>query len=231
MPKRERDLAGDVLRNRFNIGFAKREKLLGSLMGLDAEAEPRDEDQAEKLGDDEDDLAAVGYEHVGLGAKVPKHVLDGNGKLPRRTPGANDQLLRQLLGNKGAKAHIAARKESILAKGRAPEPRKPFRAPKPAESEDEDEGRAATFKSKRRKTTKSVKRVEDDDVSEGQTTLAEKITVAESELEEPPNDTEKASKDAGNETDDAEPVQETRAKPKSFLDEVLAERSTRKKKK
>lgn len=89
---------------------------------------------------------------LGIGAPLPKDVADGSFK--RRELSSNDKLLKQLLGKKAAKA---AKVHPITNSSKSAGPSqnlgsKPVKPPiRQEESEDEEEGRASTFKSKRTK--------------------------------------------------------------------------------
>jgi hypothetical protein len=80
----------------------------------------------------------------------PKDIEDGS--FTKRTITSSDKLLEQLIGKKRAKAHLAA-KQNATRLGAKPQQQKHDRShAKKEESDDEEEGRTAAFKSKRRKT-------------------------------------------------------------------------------
>jgi hypothetical protein len=177
---------------------------------------------------------------IGVGGIVPKDIEDGSFTGRIRT--SDDKLLQQLIGKKKAKAHITAKQEAARpnAAGKVQRYGKP--AAKKEESDDE-EGRAATFKSKRqkKKEKQEPKKVDSDD--EDEETRAKRLEgSAAQENEEGPKDeiTAEAQADAQpvkkeDDDEEAEVTQPTpkkaRTKPKSFLDEILAERSKKKSKK
>jgi hypothetical protein len=173
-------------------------------------------------------LQCLNSSRLGVGGILPKDVADGT--FTRRTIGTNDKLLEQLIGKKKAKAHIAA-KQHAERLGAQPQPKQGRQVAKKEESEDEEEGRAATFKSKRRRVVKpKLDLASDDDVGE-EARLP--VAVEEKEQRETP---------ALQEDDDlsdpgptaAKPISKNsrgRAKPTSYLDELLAERSKKKKNK
>jgi hypothetical protein len=176
---------------------------------------------------------------IGLGGILPKDVEDGS--FTRRIPTSDDKLLQQLIGKKKAKAHIMAKQEAARpnAAAKAHQYSKQAAAKK-ATSDDEEEGRAATFKSKRQsnKEKKPSKVVDSDD--EDEETRAKRLAaggmigeqktqdpVANNQLEENP-----PQKEEEEEPQLAQPaLKKAKAKPKSFLDEILAERSKKKNKK
>ncbi|KAH7400598.1 hypothetical protein DE146DRAFT_611501 [Phaeosphaeria sp. MPI-PUGE-AT-0046c] len=225
---------GDVLANKLSLGLANRQKLLASLMGPPADASAASETSKNEEEDAELEHINFGHDRLGVGGILPKDVADGT--FMRRSTTSNDKLLEQLIGKKRAKAHLAAKQQTERAGSQqVPKPgRRPV--PKKEESDDEEEGRAATFKSKRRKVGQSKKAPSsEDEVNDG---AADHPTVEDPEegLEQ-----ENAPKilDDVDEGSDAAPVKAKpkslpsrgRAKPTSYLDEILAERSKKKKNK
>jgi hypothetical protein len=171
-------------------------------------------------------LQCLNSSRLGVGGILPKDVADGT--FTRRTIGTNDKLLEQLIGKKKAKAHVAA-KQHAERLGAQPQAKHGRQVTKKEESEDEEEGRAATFKSKRRRVVKpKPDPVSDDDAGE-----EAKLPVAAEEKEQ--KETPAAQED--DEISDPGPTagkprsknSRGRAKPTSYLDELLAERSKKKK--
>jgi hypothetical protein len=178
---------------------------------------------------------------IGVGGILPKDIEDGS--FTRRAPTSNDKLLEQLIGKKRAKAHIAAKQEASRPNAKAQRYGKPAVQVKD-DSEDEEEGRAGAFKSKRGKKNNSKpsipKAVDSDDEDEetraarleGQAAQREeedlKLASEDHQVEQEQPEVEKA-------IEEAEEVKtapkRARAKPASFLDEILAERSKKKSKK
>jgi hypothetical protein len=148
---------------------------------------------------------------------------------------SNDKLLQQLLGKKAAKAHIAAKqapKEHQAAKA-VPPSKKPTKE----ESEDEEEGRAARFKSKRRKTAQSTQTRDGEELSESLPVEFEAASPDDpvgpgGAFDESGSATVKNQDIEGEEA--AAEDQDLKSPPKlksaSYLDEILAERSKRAKK-
>jgi hypothetical protein len=178
---------------------------------------------------------------IGVGGIVPKDIEDGSFTGRIRT--SDDKLLQQLIGKKKAKAHITAKQEAARpnAAGKVQRYGKP--AAKKEESDDDEEGRAATFKSKRqkKKEKQEPKKVDSDD--EDEETRAKRLEgSAAQEKEEVPKyevtaeaqaDVQPVKKEDDDEEAEAtQPApKKARTKPKSFLDEILAERSKKKSKK
>jgi hypothetical protein len=162
-----------------------------------------------------------------VGSAIPKDIADGS--FTRRAPTSNDKLLEQLIGKKRAKAHLAAKQEAERASARQqPTWQQKKEEKKVEESEDEEEGRAATITSKRQrkdgvKGASKEKRAEEKVAAE--VVVVDKASKAE-------EGEAVASKDISDDDIDLKPkkrVKKSRAKPTSFLDELLAERSKKKK--
>lgn len=154
-----------------------------------------------------------------------------NGSFTRRTITSDDKLLQQLLGKKAAKAHIAARqapKDNSNTQKPGPTPKNA----KPEQSEDEDEGRAATFKSKRRKTAHTTQIGNSDEHSKDTERRSEPEGGSKTDDEAIPSNAKKQPpKEDHGDAEDASSQSRREPKPASYLDEILAERSKRKKKK
>ncbi|KAF2687456.1 hypothetical protein K458DRAFT_296696 [Lentithecium fluviatile CBS 122367] len=231
MSKRNSD--GDVLFNRLAVGVAQEQSLLASLMGSELDAEPQNE-TSETATEDKDAMSAGDDEQFGVGAKIPKEI--GNGTFTRRVPTSDDKLLQQLIGKKAAKAHLEAKQASKhSAKQPGQKHSKPHAAPKKEESEDEEEGRASAFKSKKRKTTKAqpaelkIKELGIDDNLTDESPSAQDHRASESASKE--NHIEKSDVSDAEESKKIAPKSRHRqSKPASYLDQLLAERSKKKKK-
>jgi hypothetical protein len=167
----------------------------------------------------------------GVGAAVPKEI--ENGTFTRRVPGSDDKLLQQLIGKKRAKAHLDAKhakKNGATQLGQKPV--KPQAPPKKEESEDEEEGRASAFKSKKRTITKS-KPVALNDVATDDGTVDDQPAAIATPNASKGNDVQSE----GDESDvDVRPKKvpkfgSQKSKPVSYLDQLLAEKSKKKKNK
>lgn len=176
-----------------------------------------------------------------MDAEIPKSIKDGS--FIQRPLTSKDKLLETLIGKKAAKAHIAA-KQTTRKNATPIKFDKPVRTPKPAESDDEDEGRTAAFKSKRQRARKPQPMPVDSDMLEAQADVPEtdlphrlannggnlEDTALENELVEAPkrNQTEDDSS-----PENTGPSKSRKQKPisGSYLDEILAERSKKQKKK
>lgn len=169
----------------------------------------------------------------GVGAAIPKDIQDGT--FTRRIPASDDKLLQQLLGKKAAKAHIA--RQSIKSNTKPNVESKPQRRVIKEESEEEEEGRSSAFKSKRRKVAKEqpVHPPVDGDHDDRRDNADADGTELQQETEAARGETRKnASEGEDSEEDSKKSTTKSRAvKPKarSYLDELLAERSNKKQRK
>jgi hypothetical protein len=242
MSKRNSD--GDVLFNRLAVGVAQEQSLLASLMGGDQHLEPSSE-APYNATEDEDLIFTGDYEQCvvqtrffqyrlltrfrfGVGAPIPRDI--ENGTFTRRVPTSDDKLLQQLVGKKAAKAHLDARQASKTgAKQPGQRHVNPQAAPKKEESEDEEEGRASMFKSKKRKVVKArpveveIKKSEsNDDTVNGVPPLPHQAISTEI-------DDQKAEDDSGPENrKKPSKSRHQPSKPASYLDQLLTERLKKK---
>lgn len=191
-------------------------------------AKPDDEVDDEKLRvqqereEMEDKMSA--YEQLGVGNEVPKEILDGS--FTKRSTISDDKLLQQLIGHKAAKAHLAAKQasKSGLQSSTVAKPSKPT---KKEESEDEDEGRTAMFKSKRQRIIPNISPADSGPNDRETRSNDDTQDIAKA----PPKDIEQDPED--NDSEPKAPVKKSRPgkkKPISYLDQILAERSKKKKK-
>lgn len=164
---------------------------------------------------------------------VPKDVQDGS--FINRMPTSHEKLLENLIGKKAAKAHLAAKQKHAAPS----KPQKPVKAIETKEESDEEEGRAAAFQSKRQRRTRPAPTKPDssDDDEESRTSkLASKKQKTTGNVSEVTNgDVTMANAPDDEDVDEppkaAPASRPQKAKPKSYLDEILGEKSKKKKKK
>jgi len=177
---------------------------------------------------------------IGVGGIVPKDIEDGTFTSRIRT--SDDKLLRQLIGKKKAKAHITAKQEAARPNAASKAQHYKKLAAKKEESDDDEEGRAATFKSKRqkKKVKQEAKPADSDEEDEetrakrleGGTVKEEGEVIKEEVTTQVEADAKPIKKEDDDEAETTQPApKKGRTKPKSFLDEILAERSKKKSKK
>ncbi len=214
---------------RANIALLRSKKILQSWLPPRREGE--DESQA-SYSDDED--FKVQPEDAGIGSKRTFDDDNASTTLPRRKKFAgDDKLLEQLLGKKA----VAARKKSqesarkMTASNQTAPKTLVNRSKHAREQSDEDEegGRSAAFKS--RKTGRGAKSAA---TSQAQTNEAREVDfhedpVTESFAEQDATDKdEHAASRQGSISDDVITKQK---KSRSYLDEILAQKASKKKRK
>ncbi|KAF2819075.1 hypothetical protein CC86DRAFT_450292 [Ophiobolus disseminans] len=229
----KRSSEGDVLLNRVSLGIAKHQKLLASWMGTQTDAHTAGDIPNTEEDDDEFKQDLYGPDRLGVGGIVPKDMEDG--KFTRRNITSDDKLLAQLIGKKKAKAHIAT-KQHTARLGTQQQPKHGRQAAaKKEDSEDEDEGRAAAFTSKKRKTVKAKPASTTEETGENeQGPPGQDDNGTEQVVEEVDPDRPGAKEQVEEDQSVAKPKSipsRGRTKPKSYLDELLAERSKKKNKK
>ncbi|KAK7191530.1 hypothetical protein DPSP01_011047 [Paraphaeosphaeria sporulosa] len=236
----KRNSEGEVLSNKLAVGLARfQQQQFAALFGDSAPAVAESHDQkaieqastADLKGDGDD-------ESFGLGAIIPKDVQDGS--FTSRIPTSHERLLENLIGKKAAKAHMAA-KQKHAATVKPQKPEKPTLA---KDESDEEEGRAASFRSRRqRHTVPPVAKQEDSDDEDEESRA---LSLRSKKLK-----TDGQSRDLGGKVDamangpenelaeeKAEGIKNhtpvsrpPKAKPKSYLDEILGEKAKKKNKK
>ncbi|KAK5125652.1 hypothetical protein LTR85_011926 [Meristemomyces frigidus] len=215
----------DVILNRTNVALARSQRLIQSWLPAKTAAEESSTEQAHE--EDEDDF--IGLDELGgLGSKR-KADDEGlpDGAFRRKKLASNEKLLEQLLGKKAAQARKQALEGSSRASagmGLAAPKVMPARLERKVESEDEEEGRAASFKSRkpRARAAHAAPVVVQTQVEEGPD--AEEADNAQAA---PPA----THIDRSAATDDAEPEERpSKRKAGSYLDEVLGQKANKKKK-
>jgi len=165
---------------------------------------------------------------------LPKDIEDGS--FTRRIPTSDDKLLQQLIGKKKAKAHIAAKQEAARPNASTKVQQYVKQSAAKKDESDEEEGRAATFKSKRqkKKEKQTPRKVDSDDEDEESRAKRLAATAKNGDAIKEVIITDTQVDDELTQSNDYEAEvtpsasKRTKAKPKSFLDEILAERSKKK---
>ncbi|KAH8732466.1 hypothetical protein GQ44DRAFT_183149 [Phaeosphaeriaceae sp. PMI808] len=226
MSKKAND--GDVLANMFAL--ANSQKRLASLLGPEPESHASTTIVSKPEIEDKDlKRDFTDPERLGFGGIRPKDIEDGS--FTKRTHTSDHKLLAQLIGNKRAKVHIAAKQQAERF-GTQPQPKNGRGTTvKKDESDDEEEGRAVIFKSKRRRTNRPAPNaVEDEEKKEDETSAPQEEGAEKKEpivipIQDGVND-QPASKKLSKQI-----PSRSKAKPTSYLDELLDERSKKKKSK
>lgn len=211
----------DIILNRTNVALARSQRLIASWLP------PKDSQSSHEQQNDNEDEDFRGDSEIGGIGSVAQRDDSGmpDGAFKRRKLGANDKLLESLLGKKAANAHRKSQQQQVGRGGAggglaqsAPKSLKRERQPVEEDSEDEEGGRAAAFKSRKGKVTRVETPVEDADSDEdampgaGAEELAERA-VNIKPIPQPP------------------PSAAGKKRPASYLDELLAQKASKKSKK
>ncbi|KAF9740044.1 hypothetical protein PMIN01_02679 [Paraphaeosphaeria minitans] len=237
MPKMNSD--GEALSNKLAVGLAKfQQQQFAALFGDSAPAVAESHDTKPVEQASTVDLKGDGDEEsFGLGAIVPKDVQDGS--FTNRIPTSHERLLENLIGKKAANAHLAAKQKHAATV----KPQKPLKPTPVKDDSDEEEGRAASFKSKRqRRTVQPVAKQEDsgdEDEESRALSLRSKKLKTDGQSPDPREDEamarkpekELAEKKTEHVKKDTPLKRPPKAKPKSYLDEILGEKAEKKNKK
>ncbi|PNS18548.1 hypothetical protein CAC42_5087 [Sphaceloma murrayae] len=196
----------EVVFNRVNVALARSQRIIQSWLGPQGDAGANLWDQDE---DDEDFKPTP--ETLGVGSKLPDVDLGIGGR--RRPLGTNDKLLEQLLGKKAAKEHLAKTRASKTQEANAQQqPINRLVRPDDDGGDSEEEGRAGAFNSK-----KSRKRPFDQ-------TITEKNDPLDGDV----NEGTGAGQNGGG---SKRQYKASKEKPTSYLDQLLAEKAAKKRKK
>jgi len=218
-----KDITSDVLENRVKAENARRARNFQLLMGRT----PDSNDQNETTQDIDEDADFDPFTDEGglfssrdrVDSGLPEGLFSGT------KPRSNDKLLEQLLGKKAANAHRKTQKQQgIDTNGAGHAAAKPLTKPAKRKVDDDDSGdeggRAAAIKSKKPKTSKAPSQPEAVPVQVTEDAVLivnddpEDVTVTEAAPPTPVS---------------PPPRRAAKAKPASFLDELLSKKSKKKK--
>ncbi|KAB2577149.1 hypothetical protein DBV05_g4246 [Lasiodiplodia theobromae] len=225
----------DVAFNRVSVALARSQSLVASWLPPRSTEDEAAQKTPEQLQKEESALFTPGSDMYGLwlcylqsvaicsqisslgvGAEPPKDILDGSFK--RNQLSSNERLRQQILGKNAAKSRgVQPSDQKSAAAAHLPSkklerPTKPVRAQD--DSDEEEDGRAAMFKSKRKAAPAPVKK----EVSKGEESGSEE----EAKGRAAPKQANAAA---------AQAQEKSRKRPVSFLDELLEERTKKKNKK
>ncbi|KAJ9229713.1 hypothetical protein C8Q69DRAFT_322707 [Paecilomyces variotii] len=201
----------DVIFNRANIALARSQRLVASWLPPKSDEELAQQTKSEEeLQREEDEIFTAVPEKLGLGAPLPKATEDGSWN--RTELSSNDKLRQQLMGKGFAKAMAAKQRQLQQNINRRPE-----------------QGKAGAKSSAR---TENDGGDDDDDEEEGRSALGnKKRKVAATVVEDGANNEIAESKESSASTPGAESGRgKKKKKTGSYLDEVLSQRSKKKKK-
>ncbi|CAG8287386.1 unnamed protein product [Penicillium olsonii] len=191
----------DVILNRANVALSRSQRLVASWLPKADDEAPTKTD--EELQREEDEIFTAVPETLGIGAPLPQKAADGSWN--RSDLDSNDKLRKQLLGKNYDRVMKAAAEEKAAAKAAAAKPVQ-TQPETTVDESDEEDGRAAMLSKQRKR--------------KGAPAVHPAVAAAEAEAE--------AEKEK---SDDAKgPARKSRKKATSYLDELLAERSKKRKK-
>ncbi|KAJ6084412.1 Protein of unknown function DUF3245 [Penicillium sp. IBT 16267x] len=206
----------DVILNRANVALARSQRLVASWLPAQTDEELANVKSEEELQREEDEIFTAVPETLGLGAPLPEKAADGSWN--RTELSSNDKLRKQLLGKNydrfmKAEAEKKAAAKASTAAAQAAKTAAAAANKQDEESDDEEEGRMALIGRNKRKAAP----------------LKAKAKVVDEEQE-------KDSQEDGQDAPSAKevPVRQAPLKGKkkatSYLDELLAERAKKRKK-
>ncbi|KAJ9299289.1 hypothetical protein DTO271G3_2911 [Paecilomyces variotii] len=201
----------DVIFNRANIALARSQRLVASWLPPKSDEELAQQTKSEEeLQREEDEIFTAVPEKLGLGAPLPKATEDGSWN--RTELSSNDKLRQQLMGKGFAKAMAAKQRlQQQQNINKRPEQGKAGAKSRTEgaggdDDDDEEEGRSALGNKKRKVAATVVEDGVNNEIAEGKESSASTTTGTESGRG-------KKKKKTG-----------------SYLDEVLSQRSKKKKK-
>ncbi|KAJ6018045.1 Protein of unknown function DUF3245 [Penicillium sp. IBT 35674x] len=203
----------DVILNRANVALARSQRLVASWLPAQTEEELANVKSEEELQREEDEIFTAVPETLGVGAPLPEKAADGSWN--RTELSSNDKLRKQLLGKNydrfmKAEAERKAAAKASTAAAQAAKTAATAANKQDEESDDDEEGRFASIGRNKRKAapikTKAKVVEEDKDSQEdGQEPSAKEVPVRQAPLK-------------------------GKKKATSYLDELLAERAKKRKK-
>ncbi|GCB19525.1 hypothetical protein AAWM_02410 [Aspergillus awamori] len=222
----------DIILNKANVALARSQRLVASwLPAPTADDQANSKKTEEELQREEDEIFTAVPETLGVGAPLPTKAADGSWN--RSELDSNDKLRKQLLGRNYQK--VMAAKKASTAKGGGNDAAVSTNPAKngvaKAEEEDDDdeeEGRTALIGRKKAMPAKKRKAAEPQAQSESETIGGES---GESKQTSDVGDGSEAKADQSDKQPGASSRPASRRKKAtSFLDEILAERSKKRKK-
>ncbi|KLJ08911.1 hypothetical protein EMPG_15659 [Blastomyces silverae] len=217
----------DIVFNRANVALARSQRLIASWLPPKTAEEVAHAKTEEELQREEDEIFTPVPEKLGLGAPLPKSQQDGSSN--RTELSSNEKLRKQLLG-KNYKKFLGTPSGPVVA-GSRPLPdttkqqqRQHHQRAKESDDDDEDEGRSSLGRNKRKRVGVGVER--GDEATTATATATATRTVTEPAAGNPDdNGGDKHTSDDGSAQRNTQ-----RKKTVSYLDEVLMERSKKRKK-
>ncbi|KAJ5659138.1 hypothetical protein N7507_005589 [Penicillium longicatenatum] len=204
----------DVILNRANVALARSQRLVASWLPAQTEEELANVKSEEELQREEDEIFTAVPETLGVGAPLPEKAADGSWN--RTELSSNDKLRKQLLGKNydrfmKAEAEKKAAAKASTAAAQAAKTAAAAANQQDEESDDDEEGRLASIGRNKRKAaplkakTKVVNGEDKGSQDEQDVPSAKEVPVRQAPLK-------------------------GKKKATSYLDELLAERAKKRKK-
>ncbi|KAJ6000178.1 hypothetical protein N7481_000587 [Penicillium waksmanii] len=218
----------DIILNRANVALSRSQRLVASWLPAQTDDELASTAKTdEELQQEEDAIFTAVPETLGIGALSPEKAADGSWN--RKELSSNDILRKQLLGRnydkvmKAKEGQVKAQREKNAAAAAATASGAPTAtvaagANLDDDDDDDDEGRAAMV-GKRRKTNSSSRTVPVSSVSTS--TAVNGAVGADGDVQSANQSSAPSGKSASS---------RERKKATSYLDEILAQRASKKKK-
>ncbi|EDN11245.1 DUF3245 superfamily domain-containing protein [Histoplasma capsulatum] len=210
----------DIVFNRANVALARSQRLIASWLPPKTAEEIANTKTEEELLREEDEIFTPVPEKLGLGAPIPKSQEDNS--FNRTELSSNEKLRKQLLGKNykkfTSKVPVNGSRDPRLVLEKKQQQHRQHAKEQP-QSDDEDEGRSSLGRNKRKIVTEKTIQAGTDDGA----AIAIPTTTA----------TPNGNGDIDDlKSDDGSPQRSAqRKKPASYLDELLSERSKKKKRK
>ncbi|KAJ5180730.1 hypothetical protein N7492_003940 [Penicillium capsulatum] len=202
----------DVILNRANVALARSQRLVASWLPAQADDELAAAKSEEELQREEEEIFTAVPETLGIGAPLPEKAADGSWN--RTELSSNDKLRKQLLGKNYERIMKASQKHPAPVGASAAPTKTAPPVAGPDVDEDDDEGRAALVGKKRKLGSTQAKKkgsaAEDNSGQDHAGSGAAPVVSAETPKQVPAKSRKKAT---------------------SYLDEILATRSKKRKNK
>ncbi|KAF2453377.1 hypothetical protein BDY21DRAFT_356523 [Lineolata rhizophorae] len=236
--KQQKPSEADIVFNRASVTLARSKRLVASWLPPPTEDELNEAQKTDGMEAEESELLKGG-ELLGVGAKPPQsdEKFEGMTKHVGQLS-ANERLRRQLIGKNAKPLPRPTLQKSVSTSTPKPTLEKPGSRKLAAEDEySEDEGRVATFKSKRIRNMPQRRKPRDDDMNPSGEPDATHKEVRSAVGHDDGTSSEGSRQGPGNrpgvDIDVGATVQGTasRRRPMTFLDEILVENEKKRRKK
>ncbi|OJD13247.1 hypothetical protein AJ78_06269 [Emergomyces pasteurianus Ep9510] len=207
----------DIVFNRANVALARSQRLIASWLPPKTDEEIANTKTEEELQREEDEIFTPVPEKLGLGAPLPQSQADGS--FNRTELSSNEKLRKQLLGKNYKKKSTSDTQVNSSERRKQQQYHHQSANSRIVEcdEDDEDEGRSSLGRNKRQRTKQK-------------TTEVEKDTTTRTTDGDGDGDGNRGNGEDNESADDRQRSTQ-RKKPASYLDELLSERSKKRKRK